>query len=258
MPPSGNLSSDQINLIAQWIDEGALEVPAVDSENLFFSEYIEGSSNNKVLEIYNPTGSAVDLSEYKVQQSNNGAGWGMDDGPPPAVEPGFTLQLSGTLASGEVYILSADAAAGVFLAQADNQLSYPSVCHYNGDDAVGLFHNDVLIDVIGIPTEQGAWDVAGVNGATGEHTLIRKSTVTTGNTDWAVSAGTSANDSEWIVEEQDYVANLGFHVYGTGGENLDPIANAGSNQTVIYGSSVTMSGAASTDPDGTPINYCLV
>ena len=251
MPPSGNLSSDQINLIAQWIDEGALEVPAVDSENLFFSEYIEGSSNNKVLEIYNPTGSAVDLSEYKVQQSNNGAGWGMDDGPPPAVEPGFTLQLSGTLASGEVYILSADAAAGVFLAQADNQLSYPSVCHYNGDDAVGLFHNDVLIDVIGIPTEQGAWDVAGVNGATGEHTLIRKSTVTTGNTDWAVSAGTSANDSEWIVEEQDYVANLGFHVYGTGGENLDPIANAGSNQTVIYGSSVTMSGAASTDPDGT-------
>ena len=251
MPPSGNLSSDQINLIAQWIDEGALEVPAVDSENLFFSEYIEGSSNNKVLEIYNPTGSAVDLSEYKVQQSNNGAGWGMDDGPPPAVEPGFTLQLSGTLASGEVYILSADAAAGVFLAQADNQLSYPSVCHYNGDDAVGLFHNDVLIDVIGIPTEQGAWDVAGVNGATGEHTLIRKSTVTTGNTDWAVSAGTSANDSEWIVEEQDYVANLGFHVYGTGVENLDPIANAGSNQTVIYGSSVTMSGAASTDPDGT-------
>ena len=96
MPPAGSLSQSEIDLIAQWIDEGALEVPAVDSENLFFSEYIEGSSNNKVLEIYNPTGSAVDLSEYKVQQSNNGAGWGMDDGPPPAVEPGFTLQLSGT------------------------------------------------------------------------------------------------------------------------------------------------------------------
>ena len=27
MPPSGNLSSDQINLVAQWIDEGALAVP---------------------------------------------------------------------------------------------------------------------------------------------------------------------------------------------------------------------------------------
>ena len=147
MPPAGSLSQSEIDLIAQWIGEGALEVPAVDNENLFFSEYIEGSSNNKVLEIYNPTGSTVDLSEYKVQQSNNGAGWGIDDGPPPVVEPGFTLQLSGTLASGEVYILSADAAAGVFLAQADESLSYPSVCHYNGDDAVGLFHNDVLIDV---------------------------------------------------------------------------------------------------------------
>ena len=105
--------------------------------------------------------------------------------------------------------------------------------------------------LLAFPTEEGAWDVAGVSGATGEHTLIRKSTVTTGNTDWAVSAGTSSNDSEWIVEDQDYSANLGFHVYGTGGENLDPIANAGSNQTVIYGSSVTMNGSASTDPDGT-------
>jgi hypothetical protein len=82
MPPTGSLSQTDIDLIAQWIDEGALETPAVDSENLFFSEYIEGSSNNKVLEIYNPTGAAVDLSEYTVQQSNNGAGWGMDDGPP--------------------------------------------------------------------------------------------------------------------------------------------------------------------------------
>ncbi len=92
----------------------------------------------------------------------------------------------------------------------------------------------------------------------GEHTLIRKSTVTTGNTDWAVSAGTSSNDSEWIVEEQDYSSNLGFHVYGTGGENLDPIANAGSNQTVIYGSSVTMNGSASTDPDGTIESFSWV
>jgi hypothetical protein len=71
MPPTGSLSQTDIDLIAQWIDEGALETPAVDSENLFFSEYIEGSSNNKVLEIYNPTGAAVDLSEYTVQQSNN-------------------------------------------------------------------------------------------------------------------------------------------------------------------------------------------
>jgi len=44
MPPGNNpdLSSEQVNLIGQWIDEGALESPASMGE-LFFSEYIEGS-----------------------------------------------------------------------------------------------------------------------------------------------------------------------------------------------------------------------
>ena len=34
--------------------------------NLFFSEYIEGTSFNKAVEIYNPTGAAIDLSNYRV------------------------------------------------------------------------------------------------------------------------------------------------------------------------------------------------
>ena len=235
----------------------SLTLLSAQDVTLFISEYIEGSSNNKVIEIYNPTGSTVDLSEYKVQQSNNGAGWGMDDGPPPEVEEGFTLQLSGNLSNAEVYVISADAASALFLAQADLALGYPSVCHYNGDDAVGLFHNDILIDVIGVPSEDpgSGWEVAGVSNATGEHTLIRKSTVTTGNTDWALSAGTNTNDSEWIVEGSDYVDNLGVHVYGTGGGNIDPVANAGANQTVIVGSSVTLYGSSSYDSDGTIVSY---
>ena len=32
--------------------------------NLFFSEYAEGNSSNKYLEIYNPTADTVDLSPY--------------------------------------------------------------------------------------------------------------------------------------------------------------------------------------------------
>ena len=42
---------------------------------LFFSEYIEGSSNNKALEIFNSTGAAIDLaaSGYVVQYYFNGA-----------------------------------------------------------------------------------------------------------------------------------------------------------------------------------------
>ena len=40
---------------------------------IFFSEYAEGTSNNKYLEIYNAGDSAVDLSEYGFPNSNNGA-----------------------------------------------------------------------------------------------------------------------------------------------------------------------------------------
>ena len=63
MPPGNNedLTSDEIDLIATWIDEGALETP-MDVTGLFFSEYGEGSSNNKYMEIYNGTGSEVDLT----------------------------------------------------------------------------------------------------------------------------------------------------------------------------------------------------
>ena len=65
MPQYGSdLSSDEVNLIATWIDEGALETPQVDVSGIFFSEYGEGSSNNKYLEIYNGTGSDVDLTTF--------------------------------------------------------------------------------------------------------------------------------------------------------------------------------------------------
>jgi len=40
--------------------------------DLFFSEYIEGGSNNKALEIFNGTGADVDLSGYFVKQGNTG------------------------------------------------------------------------------------------------------------------------------------------------------------------------------------------
>ena len=40
--------------------------------DLFFSQYGEGSGNNKYLEIFNATGAAVDLSAYDVQIHFNG------------------------------------------------------------------------------------------------------------------------------------------------------------------------------------------
>lgn len=39
----------------------------------FFSEYIEGSSNNKAIEIYNPGNVVIDLSNYELRLFANGA-----------------------------------------------------------------------------------------------------------------------------------------------------------------------------------------
>jgi predicted extracellular nuclease len=43
------------------------------SQTLFFSEYAEGSSNNKYLEIYNPTNQPIALDEYAFPNASNGA-----------------------------------------------------------------------------------------------------------------------------------------------------------------------------------------
>ena len=231
----------------------AVTLPAFtpQTSDLFISEYIEGSSNNKGIEIFNPTGASVDLSNYFVKLSRNGSGWGMYDA--DTEESGFVYQLDGTLANGDVLVIATDQATF----QSDIQLSYPSVCHFNGDDAVGLFNNNSLIDAVGNPSEDpgSGWAVAGIDNGTGEHTLIRKSSITEGNIDWASSAGSSANDSEWIVEDQNYFLNIGFHLFGDTGENLGPTANAGQNQSVIFGSLVTLNGSASADPDGTIESY---
>ena len=42
------------------------------------------------------------------------------------------------------------------------------------------------------------WDVAGVSNGTKDHTLVRKCGINSGNTDWALSVGTSSEDSEGL------------------------------------------------------------
>ncbi|HNQ44310.1 MAG TPA: lamin tail domain-containing protein [Candidatus Cloacimonadota bacterium] len=53
----------------------AITMIFAQAANLFFSEYIEGSSNNKAIEIFNGTGETVDLSEYSVKLGSNGGEW---------------------------------------------------------------------------------------------------------------------------------------------------------------------------------------
>jgi len=167
---------------------------------LFFSEYIEGSSNNKAIEFYNGSSQSVNLSNVKVILFSNGS-----------ASPSTTWSGSGTLEPKQVYVLYNSSAVEGISSKGDES---SGVTNFNGDDALGLYYNDALIDVFGtIGTDPGsAWDVAGTSGATADKTLVRKETVTSGNTDWSSSAGTNSSDSEWIVYDQDTFDYLGSHV----------------------------------------------
>ncbi|TSA25442.1 DUF5017 domain-containing protein [bacterium] len=220
---------------------------AQTADDLFISEYIEGSSNNKALEIFNGTGAPVDLSNYVIQRCNNGAAWG--SGELYTYAPGVWI-----IADGDVWVNVNSAAMAGMQAVADSIGG--TLTYFNGDDSIGLFKivgtDTTLIDVIGLNgVDPGtAWDVAGVTGATGEHTLVRKSTVTSGNTDWASSAGTNATNSEWIVYPQDNYDDLGSHTMG--GNVLPLITNIVRTPAGDVTSSTTVSISANvTDSDGT-------
>ncbi|MDP8221096.1 MAG: lamin tail domain-containing protein [Candidatus Stygibacter frigidus] len=206
--------------------------PVIDG--VFFSEYIEGSSNNKALEIYNGSDDTVSLDNFRIAQSVNGGGWAYYHYFPEGA----------VIEAGDVWvILNADTDPTLYLPEnADEVLSYPSVVHHNGDDARGLEYsldsvNWALIDLIGDPDNDpgSGWDVAGVAVGTQNHTLVRKGFVTVGNTDWLAAAGTNADDGEWIVYDQDTFEYLGYH--GEAPE-LEVIFNVNMNYQIMLGNFV--------------------
>jgi predicted extracellular nuclease len=75
--------------------------------DLFISEYVEGTSNNKAIEIFNGTGSPVDLSagQYVIQMYFNGS-----------TASGLDTGLLGTLASGDVHVVANPLADAAILA----------------------------------------------------------------------------------------------------------------------------------------------
>ena len=139
--------------------------------DLLFSEYIEGSSNNKALEIANNTGSSVSLSAYTIKKQTNGAGsWSTG------------LALSGTLTTGSKFVIvNSSISSACFSSSAANISTSGTELMFNGNDAVGLFKNGVLIDIIG--TFSG-----GTANFAADVTLRRKSTVTSPSTTFNLSA----------------------------------------------------------------------
>ena len=167
-----------------------------DSTELFFSEYIEGSSNNKALEIYNGTGAPVDLAAgaYNVQMFFNGSG-----------TSGLTINLTGTVTPGDVFVLAHSSANLLIIGQAD-QLN--GAGWFNGDDAVVLRKGTTIVDVIGqIAFDPGTeWGTGLVS--TADNTLRRKAAVTAGDTNGADVFDPAV---EWNGFATDVVDGLGGH-----------------------------------------------
>ena len=194
------------------------------STELYISEYadVEASNetttpfgNTKYIEIYNPNSEAVDLSAYTLKGIANSQpdSWGSGQ-----TAAGRVLDLNGTIGPKDVYLITGvDSSYGdvddYVVSQADLRLDYESPVHFNGDDAVGLFKGNVLLDSVGTdgPADIGiGWEVCGVENATRRHTLIKKSDKT-GEDVWSISAGTNAENCHWEVRDEGDFTNAGYH-----------------------------------------------
>lgn len=51
----------------------AVQVQAQNCSHLIISEYVHGNNNNRAIEVYNPTSSPVDLTNYYIGRYSNGA-----------------------------------------------------------------------------------------------------------------------------------------------------------------------------------------
>ncbi|HRG59548.1 MAG TPA: PKD domain-containing protein, partial [Bacteroidia bacterium] len=197
---------------------------------LFFSEYLEGVSNDKAIEIYNPSAIALNLSSYSIEMYANGA-----------VIPTATLNLSGSLASNSVFVISNSNASAAILAQTD--LTTGSVCNFNGNDAIVLKKNGTVIDVIGeIGVNPGtAWNVG--SGSTLDHTLVRSANVNGPTNLW------STNQTQYISYPVGTSSYLGLNTNNCASSALVPVANFTANTfTINAGQSVNFTDLSTNTP----------
>ncbi|MDP5460029.1 ExeM/NucH family extracellular endonuclease [Alishewanella sp. SMS8] len=179
----------------------ALILAPVAQAELFISEYVEGSSLNKALELHNPGTAPINLSDYRIRIYFNGA-----------LTSNVNQQLSGSLAAGETFVYASSASAAAILAVA-NITTGASL--WNGDDAIVIEKNGVVVDSIGTVGEDPgtAWNTNGVS--TLDKTLRRKSVVRDTNISDAFDPSV-----EWIQFDRDDFSDLGMF-NGTGAP-IDP------------------------------------
>lgn len=209
---------------------------------LFFSEYVEGSSHNKALEIYNPTTSTVNLANYRLIRYSNGSAVPVD-----------SFNLTGSLPANDVWVVTNGQATpdaqgafcdSVLMAMADQLGPAPyvagtAVMFMNGDDALALVRISpyAIVDIFGkIGEDPGnSWsDVFPYTDAQGawwtrDHTLQRKPGITGGVTTNPTAFNVTA---EWDSLPENTWTGLGQHtcVCANVGINETPAAN----QLAVY------------------------
>jgi len=194
----------------------SFSIQAQDCDDLFISEYVVGSGNNRALEIYNPTDAAVDLFGYKVGRFRDGSGTPM------------LLDLAGTIPAFGTYVIAIDkrdpngtgfeeqvdlaiqAVADTFVNPVYVQANSPF--YFNGDDAVPLIKGDgtTIVDLVGRIGEDPGTAWADANGTwwTTDKTLIRKPGVLSGVT---INPVAFVVEAEWDSLPEDTFTELGWH-----------------------------------------------
>lgn len=157
----------------------------------FISEYVEGSSNNKALEIINTGAQDVDLSACELLRYSNGS------------SSGVSIPLNGVLSPDSVYVICNPSFSESDIALCDETSGSLS---FNGDDAMELRCDGVTLDVVGqIGNDPGSQWGSG-EASTKDNTICRKASVTQGDAD-----GSDAFDpaDEWIGFPSDTFSGLG-------------------------------------------------
>lgn len=172
------------------------------ASDLYFSEYIEGGSYEKYLEIYNGTGGSVNLSNYQILVFSNGAA---------STDPSLTLTLDDVvLADNDVYVIG-HGSATLYTPDLVSSLS-----GFNGDDAIALVKISTgdFVDIIGCIGEDpgSAWATDGWS--TKDKTLVRVASVTSGVKS-NPTEGFPTLTTEWDLYDKDDVSHLGSHTMST-------------------------------------------
>jgi len=131
--------------------------------SLLISEYVEGSYNNKALELYNGTAETITLTgHYTLFVSFNGG----------VLET--SLPLTGTVAPRDVFVIAHPQASGLITTVADQIDTGQQTVIWNGNDAIVLYHNGSVVDSMGQIGDTSYWGR--------DITLARLPTVITGDT----------------------------------------------------------------------------